>query len=167
MIPQLDTLGRTAVLRKIISLKIQLLGYGLVTKIVKRSMSPKQTGSKMSALHVRVSPRQVDINGRVVPIATAERSLIPRQKDVIRQCGLSWEQKGPLFDLTVATDQSMVYSKIICTIDVELNRSCHCNGVHGIAIKLQPNQECDRYEVSYRRPKKISFLGQRGWSARQ
>ncbi|KAA6367624.1 MAG: hypothetical protein EZS28_036848 [Streblomastix strix] len=42
-IPLLDTLGRTAVLRKITILKIQPNGYGLATKTMNRSMSPKQT----------------------------------------------------------------------------------------------------------------------------
>ncbi|KAA6399874.1 MAG: hypothetical protein EZS28_004599 [Streblomastix strix] len=97
-------------------------------------MSPKQTGSMKTAVPTRGSPRKVDVNGHVVPIATAERSLIPRQKDAIRPSGPSWNQKGPLFDLTVATDQSMVYSIIICITDAELNRSCHCNGVHGIVL---------------------------------
>ncbi|KAA6390230.1 MAG: hypothetical protein EZS28_014239 [Streblomastix strix] len=74
----------TAVLGKITILKIQLLGYGLATKTMKRSMSPKQIGSKKTAVPTRGPPRKVDVNGRVVPIATAERSLIPRQKDATR-----------------------------------------------------------------------------------
>ncbi|KAA6368131.1 MAG: hypothetical protein EZS28_036342 [Streblomastix strix] len=53
------------------------------TKTMKRSMIPKQTGSKKTAVPTRGPPRKVDINGRV-PIVAAERSLIPRQKDAIR-----------------------------------------------------------------------------------
>ncbi|KAA6377061.1 MAG: putative flagellar associated protein [Streblomastix strix] len=153
MIPQLDTLGRTAVLGKITTLKIQLHGYGLATKTMKRSMSPKQTGSKKTAVPTREPPRKVDVNGRVVPIATAERSLNPRQKDAIRPSGHSWEQKGPLFDLTVDTDQSIVYSIIVPTMDAELVRSSHCNSVRGVAFaqttseifetcEYVPNVEC-------------------------
>ncbi|KAA6403444.1 MAG: hypothetical protein EZS28_001036 [Streblomastix strix] len=87
-----NTLGRTAVLGKITPLKIQPLGYGLATKTMKRSMSPKQTGSKKTAVPTRGPPRKVDVNGRVA-IATAERSLIPRQKDAIRPSGLSYDYK--------------------------------------------------------------------------
>ncbi|KAA6397008.1 MAG: hypothetical protein EZS28_007467 [Streblomastix strix] len=82
-----------AVLGKIITLKIQLLGYGLATKTMKRSMSLKQTWSKKTAVPTKGLPRKVDINGRVVPIATAERSLIPRQKDAIRSSGPSCDYK--------------------------------------------------------------------------
>jgi hypothetical protein len=77
-IPLLETLGRTAVLGKITILKIQHLGYGFATKTMKRSMSPKLTGSKKTAVPTRGPPRKVDINGRVVPIANAYCSLIPR-----------------------------------------------------------------------------------------
>ncbi|KAA6370295.1 MAG: putative Cilia- and flagella-associated protein 52, partial [Streblomastix strix] len=128
----LDTLGRTAVLGKITILKIQPNGYGLATKTMKRSMSPKQTGAKKTAVPTRGPSRKVDVNGRVIPIATAERPLIPRQKDAIRPSGTSCEQKGPLFDLTVATDQSIVYSIIVPTMDAELVRSSYCNSVRGI-----------------------------------
>ncbi|KAA6365888.1 MAG: putative flagellar associated protein [Streblomastix strix] len=133
-ISQLELLKRTAVLGKITILKIQLLGYGLATKTTKRSMSPKQTRSKKTAVPTRGQSRKVDIKGHVVPIATAERFLIPRQKKTIRQDVYSWELKSLLFYLTVATDQQLECSIIICIIDAKLNRSCHCNGVHGIAI---------------------------------
>ncbi|KAA6388156.1 MAG: hypothetical protein EZS28_016314 [Streblomastix strix] len=113
------------VLEKIAILKIQPNGYGLATKTMKRSMSPKQTEAKKTAVPTRRPSRKVDVNGRVVPIATAERSLIPRQKDAIRPSGTSYEQKGPLFDLNVATDQSIVYSIIVPTMDAELVRLSH------------------------------------------
>ncbi|KAA6363057.1 MAG: hypothetical protein EZS28_041416 [Streblomastix strix] len=82
-ISQLKRLKMTAVLGKITILKIQPLGYGFATKTMKRSMSPKQTRSKKTAVPTRGSPRKVDGNGRVVPIAAAERSIISRQKDAI------------------------------------------------------------------------------------
>jgi hypothetical protein len=40
-IPLLETIGRTAVLGKVTTLKIAPLGMGLATKSMKRSMSPK------------------------------------------------------------------------------------------------------------------------------
>ncbi|KAA6357013.1 MAG: hypothetical protein EZS28_047459, partial [Streblomastix strix] len=39
--------------------------------------------AKKTAVPTRRSSRKVDVNSRVVPIATAERSLIPIQKDAI------------------------------------------------------------------------------------
>ncbi|KAA6374149.1 MAG: hypothetical protein EZS28_030323 [Streblomastix strix] len=81
------------VLGKITIFKIQPLGYGLATKTKKRQMSTKQTGSKKTAVPTRRPPRKVDVNGRVVPIATAERSLIPRQKDATRPSGPSCDFK--------------------------------------------------------------------------
>ncbi|KAA6389149.1 MAG: hypothetical protein EZS28_015324 [Streblomastix strix] len=92
-ISQFKRLKRTVVLGKITILKIQPLGYGLATKTMKRSMSPKQTRSKKTAVPTRGPPRKVDVNGRIVPIAAAERSLIPRQKDAIKPNGLSCDYK--------------------------------------------------------------------------
>ncbi|KAA6354919.1 MAG: hypothetical protein EZS28_049555 [Streblomastix strix] len=68
-------------------------------------------GSMKTAEPIRGSSRKVDVNYCVVPIATEERSLIPILNDAIRPIGISYLQKQPLFDLTVATDQSMVFSR--------------------------------------------------------
>ncbi|KAA6390442.1 MAG: hypothetical protein EZS28_014029 [Streblomastix strix] len=84
--------------------------------------------------------RKVDVNDGVIPVATAELSLISRQKETIRSSKPSSELKGALIDLTVATDQSMVYSIIVPTIEAELVRSSHRNGVHSIVIEQSTSE---------------------------
>ncbi|KAA6365487.1 MAG: hypothetical protein EZS28_038986, partial [Streblomastix strix] len=145
-ISQLKKLKRTIVLGKITILKIQPLGYGLATKTMKRSMSPKQIGSKKTAVPTRGPSRKVNIKGRVVPIATAERFLIPRQKKTIRQNVYSWELKSLLFYLTVAIDQQLECSIYEPTMDAELVRSSHRNDI--IIRHLRSGNELVRIEVS-------------------
>ncbi|KAA6359733.1 MAG: hypothetical protein EZS28_044739, partial [Streblomastix strix] len=52
-ISQLKRLKRTTVLEKITIHKIQTNGYGLTTNTMKRSMRPKQTGAKKTAIPTR------------------------------------------------------------------------------------------------------------------
>ncbi|KAA6325067.1 MAG: hypothetical protein EZS28_054116, partial [Streblomastix strix] len=82
----------------------------------------------------RRPPRKVDVNGRVVPIATAERPLIPRQKDAIRPSGPSCDYKIHKYDLTVAINQSIEYPIVEHIEYTELFRSSLCSYVRGIVL---------------------------------
>ena len=67
-------------------------------------------------------------------MATAERALIPRQKEAVRPPTLVVKPSGPEWEAIVGTAEGNVYSVIVPTMSASLKGTCHTAGITGLAF---------------------------------
>ncbi|KAK2960411.1 putative Cilia- and flagella-associated protein 52 [Blattamonas nauphoetae] len=116
---------------------------GKVTSITVRPFNPAPPKPKPKARTYTVTkkkeatngpPKKIDPRGRVVPIATAQRSLIPRQTEAVRPAAPISQSDSTYHELLCGTDKATVYSVISPTMQADLQQTCHVTGVNGVAF---------------------------------
>lgn len=85
-------------------------------------------------------PRTINVAGRVVPTATAQRSLIPRKTEATKPPQPIVQKDLPLYEVAVSTEQSQVYVVIVPTMESKLVITNHQERVNAVAFPRQTDE---------------------------
>ncbi|KAH7823813.1 putative WD repeat-containing protein 16 [Monocercomonoides exilis] len=88
----------------------------------------------------RGAPKKISTRGPVIPMATAQRALIPRQTEAVRPPSIRPAAAGPQWELVCGTEKGCIYSIIIPDMKASLKGTCHTGPVTGVAFPLSTSE---------------------------
>lgn len=134
--PLLLSVGRVSLMGSVTSVNIRPAPPQGFSAPPTSTTSPTRTtrSVRKNTTGGQTQPKKINTHGRVIPMATAERALIPRQKEAVRPPTLIQKPSGPEWEAIIGTVQGNVYSVIIPSMAASLKGTCHTGSVTSVCF---------------------------------